>query len=137
MQEIDFEYVRFGFENCEILDVIKNDFVMIDVSDVSTRYYYMHYNGRKYLRKSNTAKYVCLELKKQSNKEYYPFEIVDYKTTVFKRLEQGDITSIDFLDKNKKSIMEFYPIYDGNEFNSNQTTRINVWDNFEVRIAEE
>lgn len=135
MKSIDIDYIRFGFENCETLVMPANDIAAFSIDDVQENYTLYYNRNKNEAHNYKSAKYVCIKIKKEANKEYYPFDVSDLKTTVFNRLEQCDITSIEFLNKKQETIEEFYVSYDGQESNSNQTTRIDDYNFFEVRIA--
>ena len=130
----DYSSLRFSFENCDILFIPKEDFKVINFCNIVENFI-SEYNDKGIFQKYKIAKDILLVLKLQADKRYCPYDIKEYETTVFKRLEMGDIVSIDLVNNKDEVIEEFYVDYNGNEININQSSRINEWNYFEVSIA--
>lgn len=136
MEYIEFECISLGFENCEGMIIPKNDIASMSLNNIVENYL-VFYNGEKTLHKYKKVKDVVLKLKPQANKEYIPYGFIEEKTSVFRRLEIGDITSIDLIGKdNDNKVLDSFSVdFDGEEINSNQTTRIDEYGDFEIAIS--
>lgn len=135
MRKIEFNFIEFVFENCETLKMLRDDIGAISLDEVVENYC-MHYNGERSINFYKVSNNVMIKIKPQADKSYNPFGVSDFHSTIFKRFEQGDITSIVLLDSNNKEVDEFYVPFDGEEVNLNQSTRFDDNGYFEICICE-
>ena len=116
--EQDFSFVEFNFENGERLEFSKNDFAKIILEEVSWTYsFFPNDNALRYCLMANDITFV---IKKQADKVFYPFgqqELLEGKTTVFERLDYGDIVDISFLNSKKEEVLSVAVPYVGDELN--------------------
>ncbi|ASA22672.1 hypothetical protein [Paenibacillus donghaensis] len=95
--------VEFGLENCEVLIIEGKHIGNFQVRDLKN-HITKHYQSITHM---TTCDLFSIAISKHANKDYFAFDIEEYKHNAFERLSNGDICSVNLIyDDETKD--EFY-----------------------------
>lgn len=95
--------VEFGLENCEVLSIEGKYIGNFSVQNLKSSIK-KHYDSITHM---TTCDLFAIAISKEANKDYFAFDIEEFKHNTFKRLSNGDICSVDLIyDDGSKD--EFY-----------------------------